>query len=84
MVKNRETWCAACSPWGLKEPDTTEWLNNNNKISQTEEDKYQMIVLICGILKMQMSRNKSREQKTNLWLSKGMGVCVWDKVGILD
>ena len=22
---------ACCSPWGLKESDTTEWLNNNNK-----------------------------------------------------
>ena len=22
---------ASCSPWGRKESDTTEWLNNNNK-----------------------------------------------------
>ena len=22
-----------CSPWGHKESDTTEWLNNNNKLS---------------------------------------------------
>ena len=29
-VKDREAWCAACSPWGLKESDTTEQLNNNN------------------------------------------------------
>ena len=28
--KDREAWCAACSPWGLKESDTTEQLNNNN------------------------------------------------------
>ena len=30
MVKNREAWCAACSPWGRKELDMTEQLNNNN------------------------------------------------------
>ena len=27
MVKGREVWCAA--PWGHKESDTTEQLNNN-------------------------------------------------------
>ena len=26
MVKNREAWC--CSPWGCKEVDMTEQLNN--------------------------------------------------------
>ena len=30
IVKDREAWCAACSPWGHKELDTTERLNNNN------------------------------------------------------
>ena len=29
MVKDREAWCAACSPWGCKELDTTEQLNKN-------------------------------------------------------
>ena len=24
MVKDREPWCAVCSPWGCKESDTTE------------------------------------------------------------
>ena len=24
MVMDREAWCAACSPWGHKELDTTE------------------------------------------------------------
>ena len=27
MVKDREAWNAAVSPWGYKELDTTEWLN---------------------------------------------------------
>ena len=26
-----------CSPWGFKESDTTEWLNNSNCISWTEK-----------------------------------------------
>ena len=30
---------ACCSPWGHKQPDTTEKLNNNNKTStQTKEN----------------------------------------------
>ena len=29
-VKDRETWCAACCPWGHKELDMTFQLNNNN------------------------------------------------------
>ena len=27
LVMDREAWCAACSPWGRKESDTTEQLN---------------------------------------------------------
>jgi len=29
MVEDREAW-RCCSPWGRKESDTTEWLNNKN------------------------------------------------------
>ena len=29
---DREAWLACCSLWGHKESDTTEWLNNNNKV----------------------------------------------------
>ena len=25
---------ACCSPWGHKESDTTEWLNNNNNVEK--------------------------------------------------
>ena len=28
IVKDREAWHAACSPWGCKELDMTEQLNN--------------------------------------------------------
>ena len=31
-VKDREAWCAACSPWCCKESNMTEGLNNNNKL----------------------------------------------------
>ena len=27
-----------CSPWGLKEPDTTEWLNKNKTVSFTDDN----------------------------------------------
>ena len=30
MVRDREDWCAARSPWGSKELHMTGWLNNNN------------------------------------------------------
>ena len=29
LVMDGEAWCAACSPWGRKESDTAERLNNN-------------------------------------------------------
>ena len=28
LTKDREAWC--CGPWGCKESDRTQWLNNNN------------------------------------------------------
>ena len=31
LVKDREAWRAACSPWGHKESDVTEWLSNNHE-----------------------------------------------------
>ena len=31
IVKDREAWYAACSPWGRKKSDMNERLKNNNK-----------------------------------------------------
>ena len=36
IVKDREAW-QCCSPWGHKELDMTERLNNNNKLSPGRE-----------------------------------------------
>ena len=33
-MKDREAWCAACSPWGCKESNMTETLNNRNKLGK--------------------------------------------------
>ena len=33
-VKDREIWPAACSPWGHQESDTTEGLNNSNRVER--------------------------------------------------
>ena len=30
VVRDKEAWCAACSPWGHKESETTWPLNNTN------------------------------------------------------
>ena len=33
LVMHREAWCpGCCCPWGPKESDTTEWLENNNNV----------------------------------------------------
>ena len=32
MEESRGAWCAVCSPWGHKELDMTEQLNNNYNI----------------------------------------------------
>ena len=39
IVKDREEWC----PWGHKESDTTEQLNNNNKSQTKEPDWFRAI-----------------------------------------
>ena len=51
-----------------------------SEVSHTEEDKYHMISLICGIFKKMVqikliykTETNSQTQKTNLWLPKGKG-----------
>ena len=50
-----------------------------SEISQTDKDKYHMILLICGIFKndrnvlIYKTEIDSQTQKTNLWLPKGSG-----------
>ena len=48
-----------------------------SEVSQTEKDKYHMILLICGILKndtnelIYKTETDSQTQRTNLWLPVG-------------
>ena len=61
-----------------------------SEVSQTQKDKYHLILLICGILKKKGGTNEliykteveSRTQKTNLWLPGGKGRR--DKLGDWD
>ena len=63
-------------------PLAVTWMYPENitvsEINQIEKDKYQMISLICGILKKNDTKEliykteiDSQTQKANLWLPKG-------------
>ena len=41
MVRDREAWCTA-SPWGHKELDTTERLNNSNNSRRGKEKSFNL------------------------------------------
>ena len=45
-----------------------------SEISQTDKDKYHMILLVCGILKKRKKPNKNRYRVIkNWWLPEGRG-----------
>ena len=64
-------------------PFTATWMDLEiitlSEVSQTEKDKYHMILLICRIFKndtnelVYKTEIDSQTQKTNLWLPKGKG-----------
>ena len=46
---------ACCSPWGRKESDTTEWLNNNNRpISRYLESNSENVISASSLMGFQM------------------------------
>lgn len=59
-----------------------------SEASQTEKEKYHMILLRCGILKnytneiIYKTETDPQKQKTNLWLSKWKGGERWWKLGV--
>ena len=59
-----------------------------SEVSQTEKDKYHMILLICGILKKGINKLiykteiELQMQKTNLWLAGGKGGGINWEIGI--
>ena len=74
-------------------PLAVTWMYPENitvsEINQIEKDKYQMISLICGILKKNDTKEliykteiDSQTQKANLWLPKGK--VGGDKLGVWD
>ena len=52
-----------------------------SKISQTEEDKYCMLSLMCGILKKKKKGKQNHRDRTNECLAEGWGV---GKIGVGD
>ena len=59
LVMDREAWHAACSPWGGKEGDTTEWLNWTElkaKIHDWWETVWASVVMRRSAVKSQLSR----------------------------
>ena len=46
MVKDREAWHAACSPWGGNESDMTEQLNNNILMAGSKEELNNLLMRV--------------------------------------
>ena len=46
MVKDREAWRAACSPWGGNESDMTEQLNNNILMAGSKEELKNLLMRV--------------------------------------
>ena len=54
-------------------PFATAWMDQGY-LSETEEDKYHMILFIHAILKkIKSNKNKPTNTKTKKWLSEGKG-----------
>ena len=48
------------------------------KLSKSDEDKYYMILLTCGIKKRPLKKTSSQIQKTDWWLPETR---VWEGIG---
>ena len=81
ILKDREVWCAACSPWGHKESDTTLRLNNSKRrhwrtkqgLSGASYTKWHTLLLRQGPLHLNWISEhhcclNSSWEKWNVWL----------------
>ena len=46
-VGDEQDCLACCSPWGRKESDTTERLNNNNKRLSRSSEASKVLLMLC-------------------------------------
>ena len=63
MVKDREASRAACSPWGGKESDMTEQLNNNILMARSKEELKNLLIRVKEerekyVLKLNIKKTK--------------------------
>ena len=88
LVMDRDAWCAAWSPWGLKESDMTEWLNQTelmlNFIGCVEQNlALRNISWFVGYFKLKTIKTRTRSE-SNFDLSpdclkKIQRVCSWTR-----
>ena len=59
---------ACCSPWGLKESDTTEWLNNNNKTLNDVQKMFKWYFGLFSVKGVVQITYPCITENWNLWL----------------
>ena len=61
MVEVREGWCAACTSWGRKEPDMTQWVNNNNNFSAAWSKWNILLLFLQSSMNLQERENDYKD-----------------------
>ena len=72
-VKDRESWHAAVQG-GHKEPEMTEWLNNNNKkggkLPDLQNPRKAQELQVLRYIWRKKQKTEQMEQKTKKWVQK--------------
>ena len=65
-------WLVFCSPWGHKESDTTEWLNNNNNTGDGHRKTEELAKMAENLtLNTIFSSTQKRILGVEVWILKG-------------